>query len=103
MKKILFPLFMFACLFLSTPSADAATKYWYSASSTDWASSTNWFTDVNHGTSTSVATSGDVAILIGSVAPIVDLDTWTQPTLIDSRGADWEFNGCGCNFHQSIL
>ncbi|MEI6480130.1 MAG: hypothetical protein WCO12_01230 [bacterium] len=86
MKKILFPLFVFLCLFTFTPQTHAATKYWYSASSTNWATSTNWFLDINLTAPTVVATSGDYVVLLpGSVAPVLNLSSSTPPDFIESR------------------
>jgi len=63
--------------------------YWYSTGSTDWTDEDNWFADSNHTIPAGlVPSSGNQAdaILIGAVAPTLDLDAEDYPDDIDSSG-----------------
>jgi hypothetical protein len=70
-------------------------KYFYSTSSTDWSSLNNWFTNSSHTIQAStLPTSATDVIVLGNVAPIVDLDAvyWVQPNSINSGTAGIVFN-----------
>ena len=62
--------------------------YYYSASSTDWYSVSNWWGDSAHTqqATTLPSSSTNVAVVNGSVEPIVNLDngSWVQPASINS-------------------
>lgn len=59
-------------------------KYWYSTSSTNWATLSNWWNDSGH---TSQATElpkvTDNVTILGTIVPVIDIATWTQPASID--------------------
>jgi len=60
---------------------------WYSTLSTDWNNASNWFTDAAHTISAPGVPNVNIGVsLVGSVSPLANLDTWTQPQGIDSSG-----------------
>ena len=76
--------------FGTPPTPSGAGKYFYSTSSTDWSSMSNWFTNVQHTIQAStLPTSATDVVVLGSVAPVVDLDAayWVQPKSINSGTA----------------
>jgi hypothetical protein len=76
--------------FYTPPNPSGIGIYFYSISSTDWSSLSNWFTDVQHTTQAgSLPTSATNVVVLGNVAPIVNLDAayWIQPNSIDAGTA----------------
>ena len=72
------------------PTPSGTGKYYYSASSTNWFSTSNWYTNSSHTSQAStLPNSSTDVIILGSMAPIVDLDSpsWVQPNSIDSGTA----------------
>lgn len=94
LSSILKPAFILigAFLFFITPahSAEAAAKYWYSTSSTDWATLANWWDDAGHTTPSAglPGASDTVTLVAGSVVPEADVATWTAPLTINSSAID---------------
>jgi hypothetical protein len=81
--------------FYTPPTPSGTGKYFYSTSSTDWSSLSNWFTNVQHTTQAgSLPTSATDVVVLGNVAPIVNLDAvyWIQPNSIDAGTAGIVFN-----------
>jgi len=81
--------------FYTPPTPSGTGKYFYSTSSTDWSSLSNWFTNVQHTTQAgSLPTSATDVVILGNVAPIVNLDAnyWVQPNSIDAGTAGIVFN-----------
>jgi hypothetical protein len=77
------------------PTPSGTGKYFYSISSTDWSSLNNWFTNVQHTLpAATLPTSATDVVVLGNVAPIVDLDAqyWIQPNSINSGTAGIVFN-----------
>lgn len=69
-------------------------KYWYSTSATAWNTQSNWYTDVNHSNqAASLPDASTDVILLGNVAPAVDLDAayWIQPNSINSTQTGMSF------------
>ena len=76
--------------FYTPPNPSGTGKYFYSTSSTDWSSLGNWFTNVQHTNQAgSLPTSATDVVVLGNVAPIVNLDAqyWVQPNSIDAGTA----------------
>jgi hypothetical protein len=76
--------------FGTPPTPSGTGKYFYSTSSTDWSSLNNWFTNSNHTLqAATLPTSATDVIVLGNVAPIVNLDAvyWVQPNSINSGTA----------------
>jgi hypothetical protein len=72
------------------PTPSGVGKYFYSTSSTAWSLLTNWYTDSNHTLlAASLPTSVTDVVVLGNVAPIVNLDMpyWVQPNSINSGTA----------------
>ncbi len=83
MKRLLVPLLL--VVFITPSLALGATKYWYNAGAdSQWTTLTgNWWTDLAHSSqSGSLPGSSDAVITLGTVAPIINLDTWTEPLTI---------------------
>lgn len=77
------------------PTPSGTGKYFYSTSSTDWSSLSNWFTNSNHTLQAgTLPTSATDVIILGNVAPVVDLDAqyWIQPNSINAGTAGIVFN-----------
>jgi hypothetical protein len=75
---------------LESGPVSAVGKYFYSTSSTDWSSLNNWFTNSSHTIqATMLPTSATDVVVLGNVAPIVNLDAvyWVQPNSINSGTA----------------
>ncbi len=65
--------------------AQSRQLYFYKGSDANWSTVGNWFTDVTHSVpANSVPNNIDKVTILGTNAPIVNLDTWTQPSLINS-------------------
>lgn len=72
--------------FYTPPTPSGIGKYFYSTSSTDWSSLSNWYTDVQHTIQAgSLPTSATDVVILGNIAPNVDLDAayWIQPNSIN--------------------
>ena len=85
-------------IFPSSSSPDYVThlKYWYSTGDTSWNTQANWYTDSSHLTpANSLPSSSDVVVLIGSNAPVANLNAWMQPIFIDARVSGVTFAGSG--------
>jgi hypothetical protein len=69
--------------------------YFYNTgSNSNWSTVGNWYTDASHTISAgSLPTSVDKITVIGSTTPTVDLDSWTQPALINSGQTGIVFTG----------
>ncbi len=69
--------------------------YFYnSGSNSSWSTVGNWYTDIAHTISAgSLPTSIDKITVVGSTIPTVDLDSWVQPTLINSGQTGIAFTG----------
>ena len=76
----------------NTPSG--VGKYWYSTSATAWNTQSNWYTDSSHlNQAASLPDASTDVILLGNVAPAVDLDAayWIQPNSINSTATGISF------------
>lgn len=75
-------------------------KYWYSTSLTAWNTQSNWYTDVTHSIqATTLPNSATDVILLGEIAPVVDLDAqyWIQPNSINSTQTGITFTSLNNN------
>ena len=87
LKKVFAVSFLFVLFFVTNISeASASTLYWYSNSSTNWNNSANWWSDESHTIQANVPTTSDDVFLYGTIAPIINLDSWTHPNTIDTHG-----------------
>jgi hypothetical protein len=80
---------LFSYILITPRHVLAAALYWYKDGADDsWGTRVdNWWTDSGHTSqSASLPTGSDSVILLGPTAPLVDLDTWTEPASIDSTG-----------------
>jgi Concanavalin A-like lectin/glucanases superfamily len=84
-----------------------ANKYWYhdpnTSTSDSWNDLTNWWNDIDHTAQSDVLPDVSYrAILLGDVAPIVDLDNWVKPESIDATGLTSTANASGVIFTSAI-
>ncbi|MEI8337546.1 MAG: fibronectin type III domain-containing protein [bacterium] len=101
-RKLFLFSFLITLFFVANISkASASNLYWYSTGSQDWTLSTNWWSDSSHSIQASVPTNSDDAILLGSVAPIANLDLWTIPKSINSYGLTSSAKSSGVVFSSA--
>lgn len=75
------------------------TRYFYSASSSDWMNVENWYEDSGATVSAdSVPSEGfETIIVTGSVAPEVDIDVWITPESVDASETGISFTSITTN------
>jgi len=98
-KLLLLTTILFFSLNIST--VDAGTLYWYSTGNTEWGNNSNWWTSAAHVVQASVPTNDDDAFLLGAIAPVADMDTWTVPASINSIGLTGSAKAGGVIFEGS--
>jgi len=75
---------------------------WYSTGDTDWNNISNWYTDITHITHAPNLPTTDIGtVLVGTTSPIVNLDTWVEPTSINASGLTGGANSTGVVFVSS--